>query len=599
MLHLLLLLSSAHSDAAVPVDTCSNVAEGVCLNAAKPILRTIENTTDVGACCAACVAMPTCVSWNVNRDMKECFLRASYIPNEGTQCTSGRVRAPPPPPPPPPPSDQRPRFHLMPQEFFTNDVQGPFYDPKHGYYHMGFAWHVNGTAGIKSAPNRWYHAVSTDLAKWTVVSTTPDRAMLKPDEPYDNGAVMTGSVTLVDGNPIALYSSRGSATAETGTVICAAAPANRSDPMLVDWVKSDKNPLIQHPAKLHNGGFRDPSTAWRSGDYWYTVIACGDCATTNSSQAALYRSPASDSSLTSWEPAGALYEFSTMIECPDFFPVSDGLYALKYNRKAVEFAIVGKYDEEKQKLVPEGSDTEQLLDAGPVYASKSFYDPVNKQQVWMAWVKEAWKQDNSCVNASVCGTHTLLRTVEYDRDLGILLLQPAPQLKKLRGPKPVVSLGPNLIKAGDALKLDASGMQLEIVASFAVPSAADGTYSFGVATRLSSDGLQRTDCALSGTLGRDGPALELQIVVNNTAGILPTKRTNSAPVPLKDGEARVELRCFVDHSVVEAYAQGGRAAITQRSYPTDDANALAVFAMGVDVQLESLDVYEMDSLWLN
>ena len=75
------------------------------------------------------------------------------------------------------PSDQRPRLHQMPRRDFTNDVQGPFFDPATSLYHMGYAWHVNGTAGIGSAPNRWYHTVSADLAKWKVVSTTPQRAI--------------------------------------------------------------------------------------------------------------------------------------------------------------------------------------------------------------------------------------------------------------------------------------------------------------------------------------------------------------------------------------------------------------------------------------
>lgn len=56
-----------------------------------------------------------------------------------------------------------------------------------------------------------YHIISRDLAHWQIISTTPDRAMLSPDMPYDNHAVMTGSVTVVNGTPTALYSCRGSA----------------------------------------------------------------------------------------------------------------------------------------------------------------------------------------------------------------------------------------------------------------------------------------------------------------------------------------------------------------------------------------------------
>jgi hypothetical protein len=73
----------------------------------------------------------------------------------GEQCISGQTGrkgppSPPPPPPPGPPSDQRPRFHFQPTLDATNDIQGPFYDPRHQMYHMGFAWHGPGCLGALS-----------------------------------------------------------------------------------------------------------------------------------------------------------------------------------------------------------------------------------------------------------------------------------------------------------------------------------------------------------------------------------------------------------------------------------------------------------------
>ena len=75
------------------------------------------------------------------------------------------------------------------------------------------------------------------------------------------------------------------------------------------------------------------------------------------------------------------------------------------------------------------------------YASKSFWDPVHSQLVYHAWVGEQWTigaaaaaeeaarpwwehprrvTGGGCVNASVCGTHTLPRAVQYDATLGAL-----------------------------------------------------------------------------------------------------------------------------------------------------------------------------------
>jgi hypothetical protein len=92
---------------------------GVCLHNAYPILRSFScaspsssnesssgssNATECATfCCGNCSATPACISWNINTQMKTCFMRGSWAPNPGKQCISGRVRAPPPPPSPPPP----------------------------------------------------------------------------------------------------------------------------------------------------------------------------------------------------------------------------------------------------------------------------------------------------------------------------------------------------------------------------------------------------------------------------------------------------------------------------------------------------------------
>ena len=36
---------------------------------------------------------------------------------------------------------------------------------------------------------------------------------------------------------------------------------------------------------------------------------------------------------------------------------------------------------------------------------------------------------------------------------------------------------------------------------------------------------------------------------------------------MKPSDSNITLRVYIDHSVIEAYAQGGRAVITSRTYP--------------------------------
>jgi hypothetical protein len=67
----------------------------------------------------------------------------------------------------------------------------------------------------------------------------------------------------------------------------------------------------------------------------------------------------------------------------------------------------------------------QLLDAS-TYASKSFYDPVHKQQLWTSWIHD-WAHDCGH-NASVCSSHTLLRSLLYDPATKAHVTPPAPQV---------------------------------------------------------------------------------------------------------------------------------------------------------------------------
>ncbi len=59
-----------------------------------------------------------------------------------------------------------------------------------------------------------------------------------------------------------------------------------------------------------------------------------------------------------------------------------------------------------------------------------------------------------------------------------------------------------------------------------------------------------------------------------------------------------DLRVFVDASVVEAYADGGRTVVTRRAYPSrQDSNGLALFAgPGADCTFDSVAVYLMSPI---
>ena len=138
--------------------------------------------------------------------------------------------------------------------------------------------------------------------------------------------------------------------------------------------------------------------------------------------------------------------------------------------------------------------------------------------------------------------------------------------------------------------------------------------SFGLATRLGAE--QRTDCRVT-IDGASGNA-SLGFCVNNTSPtatvVTPARKgkSNNVALPLVAADKNITLRCFVDHSVVEAYGMDGRAAISARTYPSDAAVGVGVFATATPtaetettttttttVTLLELEAYEMDTIWVD
>lgn len=119
---------------------------------------------------------------------------------------------------------------------------------------------------------------------------------------------------------------------------------------------------------------------------------------------------------------------------------------------------------------------------------------------------------------------------------------------------------------------------------------------------MNANGSQRSDCAV--TFNADGAGgATLNVTVKNQGAIVDTNPRRGdvhfQDLPLKVSDKTVQLRCFVDHSVIEAYGSGGRAAVSARSYPLDDALDVGVFAAGADARLLSLEAFEMDSIWID
>ncbi|KAL6754794.1 glycosyl hydrolase [Haematococcus lacustris] len=404
----------------------------------------------------------------------------------------------------------KPGFHLTAPYGWMNDPNGMFQGPA-GVYHAFFQW--NPFKAVWGPP-WWGHVVSTDLARWRLLPPA-----LVPDQWYDRDGVFSGSATLDEqGQPFMMYTGvmNFSQYGFYYQVQAAAVPANLSDPYLTNWTKLDSNPLsMEIPPGGTHAQFRDPTTG--PPGVWVTAVGTlDDClgaaslylsqdglltwvyAGTLFSQLSQNYSRYSaclpppedrDQGGAGSEPVpagsrgygGHCDQFGKdcrMWECPDFFSVSPDLQAFKYSDQergrhpfAADFYLLGEaaLTNYTAALIQDEADAftgtvarrpyqAQPLDAGSVYASKTFQDAAGRR-LWLGWVYE-----DSIGCTEVCGDGTpfitdqlgwqgaqsLPRVITLDPEAQALLFAPVPELARQPGGSGAAcpTAGPDYTAAG-------------------------------------------------------------------------------------------------------------------------------------------------------
>jgi len=436
----------------------------------------------------------------------------------------------------------RPIYHLTTAANWINDPDGPVFFK--GQYHIFFQHNPYGDSWGNMS---WGHAVSSDLAHWRHLPI----ALVPSPGSYDKDGVWSGCCVVDEGVPTIIY------TGVHPEVQCIA----RSYDGMKSWVKYSGNPVLPIRPRDDLQGFRDPFV-WKEKDGWYMVLGSGIKG--QGGAALLYRSK----DLTEWEYMHPLcVDFGENWECPNFFPLGDKYVLVVSPHSDVKYSV-GTYKDHKFTTGPW-----RLMDMG---GRENFYAPnclENNKGKRIMW---GWIQGGGTKGYPWNGVLTLPRvlTLRPDDRLG---MQPAPELKKLRGKQysyictgniPFTEDSPNILK-------DIKGDCLEIIVEFEPLDAK----SFGLEVFCSPDGKEKT------SIGYDLAAKRL------------FSGDKGGSFELLKGEKRLRLNVFLDKSVVEVYANE-RECITTRVCPRQpDSQGLNLFVKGGTVRLVLMEVWEMKSIW--
>jgi beta-fructofuranosidase len=361
------------------------------------------------------------------------------------------------------------------------------------------------------------------------------------------------------------------------------------DDSLVKWKKHPANPILTEKlhgdVKIHE--WRDPFMFERQGR---TYLVCGG--NRNASQGGqavvnVYRAENDD--LTAWKYLGVLFTHPDKdvknIECPLFFPL-EGKWVLIASQGRPVHYFIGDLDANAMRFQAK---TRGVMDHGSFYAPNCMTDAKTRRVLW-GWVQDFPKGKgwNGCL--------TLPRSLTVAAD-GTLIQRPIPELKKLRGEGQVsdnlavTSSSPPLPSGerarGEVEKaltgekvLTTKGDALEIMATLKRGTAEE----VGLKLRRSADGKK----AIS--ISYDGKKLHvagLDVPLTSVAGV-------SDPGYRRDV---LDLWIFLDHSVLEVYADGGRMCITRVLNAAPADQGVAVFARGGQAEFQLLRTWPMKSIW--
>ena len=368
----------------------------------------------------------------------------------------------------------------------------------------------------------WGHAVSRDLVHWEML---PIALAPTPGGPDKDGC-WTGCCVEKDGLFHILY------TGVHPQVQCLATSDD-----LITWEKYPGNPVISSPPEGFGDCWRDPC-AWKESDAWYMLL--GSEAKEVGGAALLYRS----SDLIHWEYLHPLYVGDKdvfMFECPDFFRLGGRDVLLASCGKTHWYTGLcarGATPGTTSFLLGQGLDPcpqHGIVDGGNFYAAKTLLDDKGRRILW-GWITEGRSQEEQ-VAAGWSGVLSLPRVVSILPD-GRLGFSPAPELEELRG------------RQLD----DPRGDALEVIARF-----------------------RKTD----GRVGITYRSTEVYADPEHKQLVAGQART---PFEAETDE-EIELHVFLDHSVIEVFANG-RACVIARAY----SNAGDIGLIG---EPEQLDIWEV------
>jgi beta-fructofuranosidase len=469
----------------------------------------------------------------------------------------------------------RPLYHYVNPEGSLNDPNGLcFWKDQWHLFYQGYP--------PEDTRQHWGHAVSDDLIHWRDLPYA-----IYPD-PED--CVYSGATLVEDDRVIAMYHGT-----KVGNMV-----AVSDDPLLLNWEKVTGKAVI--PIASDDGSplpYRvfDPCI-WKK-DGMYYALSGGTVPFTDDGRHTaadfLFRSK----DLRTWEYLHPFVEGDrfTLVgddgACPYFWPIGDRHIMLFFSHMSGGQYLLGDYDTARDKFVVTNGGKFNMGAWGPAGVHAPSATPDGKDVIVTFNMNPGMPTDGWDQIMTLPRRLTLIGESEIGQE-------PAGDIESLRGDHghlDAVTLPANKEVVldgidGNAMEIiaviDAKGaatVEMDVLRS---PDAEEYTrISFFANRGMRHNGLWK---------GRPNGVVSLDMTHGSTLPGATSRPPEIVDVVIEEGEP-LELRVFIDRSVVEVFVNG-RQCLAVRVYPGRlDSTGVSFCSHGKDAELLSLDVHQMRSIW--
>ena len=419
----------------------------------------------------------------------------------------------------------RPAYHHTPQYGWMNDPNGMFY--KDGEWHLYYQYNPYGSLWENMT---WGHSVSKDLVHWEALPLAIEADAL--------GTIFSGSCVVDKDNTagfgknavIAFYTSAGEAQTQS---MAYSTDGGRT------FNKYGKNPVVTFNAP----DFRDPKVFWYDGtNRWIMMLAVGQ-------EMQIW----SSANLKDWQKEssfGSEYgNHGGVWECPDLLKIEDKWVLIcninpggPFCGSATQY-FVGDFDGHKFTCESMPKVTKWLDYGKDHYATVSFSNAPDGRTVVLAWMSN-WQYANQVPTRQFRSANSIAR------DLGLFKDGEETYVSVIPSKETLAMRGKKIKNPTDACEIvvDVKG-SMELILS--------NTKGEQVVMKYDA---QKQTFAMNRKQSGD-------ISFSEAFPIETTAPTHGA---LK------QLRLFIDHSSIEAFAGDGKMAMTNLVFPNEPYNTLKV-----------------------